>query len=119
MDEMLRLPEFSAEIEGYRGVGKGGESGGSSAPQPPSGAGGRQSRGPSDSGPHPTLATQPPCMLQRKSYSRQWWIVGRVRVQLKDDDGTFCNPDIRSREPCCNVPTASCVLLCACVIQRC
>mmetsp|Transcript_17737 Transcript_17737/g.53424 ORF Transcript_17737/g.53424 Transcript_17737/m.53424 type:complete len:437 (-) Transcript_17737:987-2297(-) len=58
MDEMLRLPEFSQELEGYRGAGKGegsgngnngGSGGGGSAPPPPSGVSSRQSTGASGS----------------------------------------------------------------------
>lgn len=35
---------------------------------------------------------------ERKSYPRQWWVLGRVRVQLKNDDGTPCNPEIPNRK---------------------
>eukprot|EP00873_Tetraselmis_striata_P002678 jgi/Tetstr1/422942/TSEL_013721.t1 len=33
-----------------------------------------------------------------KCYSRDFWVVGRVRVQLKKDDGSLVNPDIPSRK---------------------
>jgi SRP19 protein len=36
--------------------------------------------------------------LQRKSYPREWWVLGRVRVQLKNDDGSPCNPEIPNSE---------------------
>ncbi|MCL7050681.1 hypothetical protein MKW94_019101 [Papaver nudicaule] len=33
-----------------------------------------------------------------KAYPRDFMQVGRVRVQLKREDGTLCNPDIKSRK---------------------
>lgn len=33
-----------------------------------------------------------------KSYSRDWMVPGRVRVKLRNDDGSPVNPDIPSRE---------------------
>ena len=35
---------------------------------------------------------------QDKAYPRQWWVQGRVRVQLKKPDGSLANPDIPNRE---------------------
>lgn len=35
--------------------------------------------------------------VQRKCYPREWWIVGRVRVTLKNPDGSLVNPDIPNR----------------------
>lgn len=36
--------------------------------------------------------------FEYKHYSRQWWVPGRVRVQLKNDDGSPCNPQIPDRK---------------------
>eukprot|EP00192_Tetraselmis_astigmatica_P015351 CAMPEP_0117664546 /NCGR_PEP_ID=MMETSP0804-20121206/9286_1 /TAXON_ID=1074897 /ORGANISM="Tetraselmis astigmatica, Strain CCMP880" /LENGTH=163 /DNA_ID=CAMNT_0005471803 /DNA_START=258 /DNA_END=751 /DNA_ORIENTATION=- len=33
-----------------------------------------------------------------KCYSRDFWVVGRVRVKLKNDDGTLVKPDIPNRK---------------------
>lgn len=35
---------------------------------------------------------------QMKSYSRDWMVPGRVRVKLRNDDGSPVNPEIPSRE---------------------
>ncbi|GMH40540.1 hypothetical protein BSKO_08444 [Bryopsis sp. KO-2023] len=32
-----------------------------------------------------------------KCYSREWWVRGRVRVQLIGDDGAPANPDLQTR----------------------
>lgn len=37
------------------------------------------------------------CVFQVKSYPRQWWVKGRVRVSLKDKDGNLINPAIPDR----------------------
>lgn len=38
-----------------------------------------------------------PAQVEDKSYSRDWLIRGRIRVQLKTDDGKPLNPDIPTR----------------------
>jgi len=38
--------------------------------------------------------------IQDKSYSRDWLVRGRIRVQLIDDDGKALVADIPSRESC-------------------
>ena len=35
---------------------------------------------------------------QNKAYPRQWWVRGRVRVQLLNEDGSLVNPFIPNRE---------------------
>lgn len=35
--------------------------------------------------------------MQVKSYPRQWWCRGRIRVQLKNSDGSLVNPDVPNR----------------------
>ncbi len=37
-------------------------------------------------------------LSQMKSYSRDWMVPGRVRVKLRNDDGSAVNPEISSRE---------------------
>lgn len=39
-------------------------------------------------------------LTQRKCYPREWWLVGRVRVALKNADGSLINPDIPNRTRC-------------------
>ncbi|PSC72194.1 signal recognition particle 19 kDa -like [Micractinium conductrix] len=34
---------------------------------------------------------------EMKSYPRDWLVPGRVRVKLRNDDGSLCNPDIPTR----------------------
>lgn len=47
-------------------------------------------------------ACRPACLLpprpQNKAYPRNWLIRGRIRVQLKNEDGSLVNPEIPSRE---------------------
>lgn len=38
------------------------------------------------------------CAAQNKAYSRNWLVRGRIRVQLKQEDGTLTNPEITNRE---------------------
>lgn len=40
----------------------------------------------------------PELPLQNKHYPRAWWIPGRLRVQLKNADGTPVNPEIPNSE---------------------
>jgi hypothetical protein len=35
--------------------------------------------------------------MQGKAYPRQWWVQGRVRVQLKKPDGSLVNSDVPDR----------------------
>ncbi|GAB2220071.1 hypothetical protein Drorol1_Dr00007714 [Drosera rotundifolia] len=39
-----------------------------------------------------------PCKIEDKVYPRDFLQVGRVRVALKREDGTFTNPEISSRK---------------------
>jgi hypothetical protein len=39
-----------------------------------------------------------PLLLQMKSYPRDWLVPGRVRVKLRNDDGSPCNSEVPSRE---------------------
>lgn len=36
--------------------------------------------------------------MQNKQYPRAWWVPGRLRVQLKNADGTPVNPEIPNSE---------------------
>ena len=38
------------------------------------------------------------CVLQRKRHPRDWKFPGRVRVQLKDENGKPVNPDVPDRK---------------------
>ena len=38
-----------------------------------------------------------PSEIEDKSYPRDAWQRGRLRIKLKNDDGTFVNPEITTR----------------------
>ena len=55
--------------------------------------------------------------MQGKAYPRQWWVQGRVRVQLKKPDGSLVNPDVPDRgsppaSAVCTGGTCAHVLIC-------
>lgn len=47
---------------------------------------------------HPACPPATPPKPQDKHYPRTWWIRGRLKVQLKNADGTYVNADITSSE---------------------
>lgn len=46
----------------------------------------------------PCADSPPPKPSQNKHYPRTWWILGRLKVQLKHADGTYIRADITSSE---------------------
>jgi signal recognition particle subunit SRP19 len=39
-----------------------------------------------------------PCVIEDKSYSRDWLVRGRVRVMLKNPDGTFVHNEVQTKK---------------------